>query len=245
MSLCGEKLPAQPGKEREALATWLTQLLSMVSAGAMLVSTSLDTLAPQHNQKGLLFLINRQWRVSETFEPSLRMADVPGQLRRMREDASYALEEMFAACKMETGIRLETVSGYRSYQKQENIYNNKLRSVGTEEKADEYVARPGASEHQMGLAMDVSQDSDMVNLTSAFGRTRGGLWIRENCWRFGFILRYDEGWEDVTGYEYEPWHVRYVGKEYAARLHESPMPLETFLILHRTETMLDLLVREK
>ena len=225
----------------------LTTLLSLAAAGTMMVSAPIDAAAPQHDIDGNLFLINRQWRVHKQFVPeNMREANVPGQVRRLREDAAAALEEMYAACKAENSkITLTSVSGYRSYSKQSNIYNNKLERVGSKSKADEYVARPGASEHQMGLAMDVSQDSDMVNLTSAFGRTRGGLWIRENCWRFGFVLRYDEGWEDVTGYEYEPWHVRYVGKEYAARLHESPMPLETFLLLHRTETMLDLLVREK
>ena len=221
------------------------QLLSLATAGTMMVSTALTTAAPQNDESGLLFLQNRQWRVSKYYEPETVKADVIGQLQDMRADAAAALEEMFAACKAETGVSLKAVSGYRSYQRQATIYENKLEKVKTKEKADQYVARPGASEHQLGLAMDLGQKSDDVNLTSSFGKTKGGKWVAENCWRFGFILRYQEGWEDVTGYEYEPWHVRYVGKEYAQLIHEANMPLETYLLLMREEVLLEVLLGEE
>ena len=227
------------------MADILTQLLSLATAGSMLVSGALMTAAPHNDESGLLFLQNRQWRVSRYYAPVTVKADVPGQLQDMRADAAAALEEMFAACREETGITLKAVSGYRSYQRQSTIYQNKLDKVGTRERADQYVARPGASEHQLGLAMDVGQKSDDVNLTSSFGRTKGGKWVAENCWRFGFILRYQEGWEDVTGYEYEPWHVRYVGKENAQRIHEANMPLETYLLLLREETLMWILTGEE
>ena len=223
----------------------LEQLLSLAAAGSMMISNSLLAAAPQNDVDGLLFLQNRQWRVSRYFEPATLKANVPGQLQDMRADAAAALEEMFAACKAEIGVTLKAVSGYRSYQRQATIYQNKLDRVKTKEKADQFVARPGASEHQLALAMDVGQKSDDVNLTSSFGRTRGGKWVAENCWRFGFILRYQEGWEDVTGYEYEPWHVRYVGKEMAEAIHENEMPLESFLLLLREERLMDLVLAEK
>ena len=225
------------------MATLLGQLLSLAAAGTMLLSTSLDAAAPHNDIDGLLFLTNRQWRVSKAYVPARRFTDVPGQVRYMREDASLALEEMYAACKEEIGITLKAVSGYRSYPTQNTLYNRKVDSTGSKTKADEYVARPGASEHQLALAMDVGQ-KDKVSLTAGFGSTKGGKWVRENCWRFGFILRYDEGWEEITGYEYEPWHVRYVVKEYAAMLHENPEPLETFLISLRTQRMEELLLVE-
>ena len=226
------------------MAPLLQELLSLAAAGVILVTTPLDTAAPQNDEDGLLFLTNRQWRVSKTYRPELQKADVPGQLS-MRPDAAAALEEMFAACKAETGVTLKAVSGFRSYEKQSTLYSNKLQSVGGKQaRADEYVARAGASEHQLGMAMDVGQ-SGKVNLTAGFGSTQGGKWIREHCWEYGFILRYDESWEDVTGYKYEPWHVRYVGKENAAKIYENVMPLETFLILLRTETMLDLVITEE
>ena len=223
----------------------LEQLLSLAAAGSMMISNSLLAAAPQNDVDGLLFLQNRQWRVSRYFEPATLKANVPGQLQDMRADAAAALEEMFAACKAEIGVTLKAVSGSRSYQRQATIYQNKLDRVKTKEKADQYVARPGASEHQLALAMDVGQKSDDVNLTSSFGRTKGGKWVAENCWRFGFILRYQEGWEDVTGYEYEPWHVRYVGLENARLIHEADMPLETYLLMLREDVLLGILLGEE
>ena len=216
-------------------------LLSLLTAGSMLLSAPLKTAAPQHDADGLLFLCNREFNVSAYYvPPDLRQAEVPGQVRRMREEAAAALEEMFAACKEEAGITLTSVSGYRAYSSQENIYNRKLRSVkGNVEKAQEYVAPPGSSEHQLGLTMDIGQKSKS-SLNTVFGKTQGAVWARENSWRFGFILRYDEGWEDITGYSYEPWHFRYVGKENAKAIHDANVPLETWLIDHRLQILTDL-----
>lgn len=223
------------------MATLLQEILSLAAAGMMLVTTPLHAAAPHNDANGLLFLVNRQWLVSKAYRPELQKANVLGQLS-MRPDAAAALEEMFAACEAETGVKLKAVSGFRSYEKQANIYSNKLKSVGNKQaKADEYVARPGASEHQLGMAMDVGQ-SGKVNLTAGFGSTEGGKWIREHCWEYGFILRYEESWEDVTGYKYEPWHVRYVGKENAAAIYEDLMPLETWLILTRTEALMNMVI---
>ena len=224
----------------------LSQLVSMAAAGLMLLSVPLDTAAPQNNPRGELFLVNRQWMVSEGFEPdNLREAQVPGSVRRMREDAAEALEEMYAACKEETGMVLISVSGYRAYRSQYNIYHRKLVSVKhNEAKAQEYVAPPGTSEHQTGLAMDVGQ-KNAAALNEKFRNTVGGKWVAANCWRFGFILRYGETWEDITGYKYEPWHFRYVGKKLAKEIHEADVPLETWLIQHRMNLIADLLKEEK
>ena len=224
----------------------LSQLVSMAAAGLMLLSVPLDTAAPQNNPRGDLFLVNRQWMVSEGFEPdNLREAQVPGSVRRMREDAAEALEEMYAACKEETGMTLISVSGYRAYRSQYNIYHRKLvRVKNNEAKAQEYVAPPGASEHQTGLAMDVGQ-KNAAALNEKFRNTVGGKWVAANCWRFGFILRYGETWEDITGYKYEPWHFRYVGKKFAKEIHEADIPLETWLIQHRMDLIADLLKEEE
>ncbi len=222
------------------MATLIQSLASLAAAGSLLFSAPVDLAAPQHDADGLLFLVNRQWRVHENYVPEVRAAKVSGQVRNMQPEASLALEEMFKACRAEAGVNLVSVSGYRSYIKQQTLYKNKLKRVGgSEEKADEYVARPGASEHQLGLAMDVGQEGK-TNLTDAFAATKGGQWVKENCWRFGFILRYQEGWEDVTGYLFEPWHVRYVGKENAEKIHAANMPLETYLQKLRGETLLSI-----
>ena len=220
----------------------LTKLMSLVAAASMMVSGALDTAAPQNDINGLLFMANRQYTVSSAYEPrDLEMSDVPGQVRRMRREAAAALREMFQVCKEETGLTLLSISGYRSYEKQEGIYKRKLRTVkGNVAKAQEFVAPPGASEHQLGVAMDVGQ-KHKIHLEISFGETEGGKWCRENCWRFGYILRYDEPWEEITGYKYEPWHFRYVGKEYAKEIHEANIPLETWLIGHRVKVLRELL----
>ncbi len=223
----------------------LSSLASLGAAGMMLLTVPLDTAAPQNDAQGTMFLVNRQWTVTESYEPAdLRQAEVPGSVRQMREEAAAALEDMFAACKEETGITLISVSGYRAYSKQKNIYQRKLRAVKKDEaKAQEYVAPPGASEHQLGLAMDIGQ-RNKPHLNDKFADTEGGKWAWENSWRFGFILRYGKDWEDVTGYKYESWHFRYVGKELAKEIHEANIPYETWLIQYRTE-LLERLVSEQ
>ena len=220
----------------------LKELASVLAAGVMVVSGALKEAAPQHDADGLLFLVNRQYMISDAFEPTdLREAQVPGQVRQMRDEAATALEEMYAACLEETGKQLISVSGYRSYAKQNALYKAKLQRVGGKvEKAQEYVAPPGASEHHTGLAMDIGQ-RDKKHLDAKFADTKGGIWCKENCWRFGFILRYGEEWEDITGYKYEPWHFRYVGKEKAKEITEANVPYETWMTGYRTEIIKGLL----
>lgn len=223
----------------------LEKVLSLAAAGTMLVSGAINKGAPQNDADGNLFLVNRQWMVSETYEPAeLEMSDVPGQVRKMRPEAAEALREMFAACKEETGKTLLSISGYRSYAKQDGLFQHKLRNVKKNvAKAMEYVAPPGASEHQTGLAMDIGQ-KHKETLEVSFAKTEGGIWCRENCWRFGFILRYGEEWEDVTGYKYEPWHFRYVGKEFAKEIHDANIPYETWLTGYRVKVLKELLSRD-
>ena len=224
----------------------LGKLASILAAGSMILSGALDEAAPQHDADGLLFLVNRQYRISDAFTPDdLTEAQVPGQVREMRAEAAAALEEMYAVCLEETGCQLISVSGYRSYSKQEKLYRAKLQRVnGKKELAEEYVAPPGASEHHLGLAMDIGQQSKPT-LNEKFAETEGGIWARENCWRFGFILRYGEEWEDITGYKYEPWHFRYVGKDLAKEIHDAGVPFETWLTEYRVRVLQELLKEEE
>ena len=222
----------------------LQSLASLFAAGVMMVNTTLMTAAPQNDPEHYLLLVNRQWRMSSDYVPPLRQANVQGQVRRLRPEVATALENMYRACKEETGATLVSVSGYREYAKQERIYKAKLKRVrGDTKAANAFVALPGTSEHQTGLTMDVGQKSlsSDENLSGTFGGSRGGKWLKENCWRFGFIIRYQEGWEQITGYSPEPWHVRYVGSEHAKRIHEKEMPLEEYLKLVRVSEMIRLL----
>ncbi len=222
----------------------LQALTSLLAAGAMIISAPIRTATPQNDPDDLL-LVNREWRISGTYKPAVRVSQVPGQVRRLRDEAATQLERMFADCRKATGKQMLSISGYRDYDRQVRIWNNKLKSVhGDEAAADAYVARPGASEHQTGLTMDVGEKGDRNALGAGFGDSASGQWMRENSWRYGFILRYDEGWEETTGYAYEPWHFRYVGLEHAARIHELNIPLEDYLVIVRRERMLDLMSPE-
>lgn len=222
------------------MASLLEQLLSLAAAGTMMVSTALNAAAPQNDIDGLLFLQNREWRAGSAYIPQVREAQITGKVREMRDDAAAALEKMAADCKEATGEILVSVSGYRSYQTQATIYQRKQKKVGTK-KADNYVARAGASEHQLGLAMDLGWD-DYHGCSEKFPRSKAGKWTTENCWKYGFILRYQAGWEEITGYKQEEWHFRYVGEEHAKAIYENQMPLESYLLLVREKALMDIVL---
>ncbi len=220
--------------------SFLAKALSVVMAASSMMNTSMTTAMPQLDVDGDLFLINRQYMISEEYVPELREAAVKGSVRRQRPDAAQALEEMFAAAKTEAKQTMISVSGYRSYGTQKNIYARKIKNTGSTEKANEYVAVPGASEHQLGLAMDLGTTTNS-GLTPAFGTTKAGKWVAQNAWRFGFIVRYQAGWEDITGYKAEPWHVRYIGIEHAQKVYEQNIPLETYLKDLQVSTLIDII----
>ncbi|MCJ7690545.1 MAG: M15 family metallopeptidase [Clostridiaceae bacterium] len=147
-------------------------------------------------------------------------------VRKMEKDAAVALEYLFNAAKNDNIILLG-VSGYRDYSYQEKLYNDKVTRSGKEE-ADKLVAQAGESEHQTGLAMDVLSD-EYTTLDEGFKSTKAYKWIIENCYKYGFILRYPEGKEQITGYAYEPWHIRYVGVKGAKEIAHKGITLEEYL----------------
>lgn len=125
--------------------------------------------------------------------------------------------EAFNQMKMDAksvGLNIEIISGFRSYSSQDIIYNNYVSKDGRE-KADRYSARAGHSEHQTGLAIDIN------SLYTSFENTEEGKWLKENSYKYGFILRYPKGKEEITGYMYEPWHYRYVGRKFATKLYNN------------------------
>ena len=124
-----------------------------------------------------------------------------------------AFDKMNADAKS-LGLNLWIASGYRSYATQKRLYNNYVSSDG-KEAADTYSARPGYSEHQTGLAFDLN------SVEESFANTDEGKWVKDNCYRYGLIIRYPKGKESVTGYIYEPWHLRYVGVELATKLYNN------------------------
>ncbi|MBR6707567.1 MAG: M15 family metallopeptidase [Clostridia bacterium] len=208
----------------------LQKLFSLLMILVSLGSGTLREYADQMNLGGYLFLVNRDYPLTADYVPQdLVMPDVKhvSDAVLLRQDAAAGLEGLFTAAKDEKGFVLVAVSGYRSYSTQNAIFARKVSAVGRQQ-AMLLVAPPGCSEHQLGLAMDIGTSRDH-SLTFAFGKTEEGMWVAENCWRFGFIIRYRDEWTDVTGYSYEPWHLRYVGVEHARRIHESDIPFEYYI----------------
>lgn len=119
-------------------------------------------------------------------------------------------------------INIYCSSGFRSYESQQYIYNNYVAMDG-QAKADTYSARPGHSEHQTGLAIDCNIIDD------SFTGTPEAIWLENNCHKYGFIVRYPKGKEHITGYKYEPWHIRYIGVEKATAVYNSGLCLEEYL----------------
>lgn len=136
-------------------------------------------------------------------------------------DEAWAAFDAMAAAAAEEGLSIYGSSVYRSYYTQEAIYYRELNDYGIDF-ADQSTARPGHSEHQTGLAFDLN------SITTDFKDTPEGIWVAEHCHEYGFILRYMEGKEHLTGYMYEPWHFRYIGEQ-ATDIHYSGLCLEEYL----------------
>jgi zinc D-Ala-D-Ala carboxypeptidase len=155
-------------------------------------------------------------------------SNITGDEKYVRSDTAAALEAMATAAK-QRGVTLNLQSGYRSYGFQVSLYNSYVRQQG-QTQADQQSARAGYSEHQTGLAADLGGISNPgCNVAQCFADTAEGKWLAANAYRYGFIIRYPQGQQAVTGYEYEPWHVRYVGIALAAEMHDQNIPtLEAF-----------------
>ena len=144
----------------------------------------------------------------------------------LQPEVIEAYQQMFRD-GAERGLDFVLVSDFRTYQYQEQLYNNYVARDG-QEAADQYSARPGHSEHQTGLAVDVGSTDSASNLTVEFGDTPEYEWMKDVAHEYGFIVRYPEGKEHITGYQYEPWHLRYIGDE-AEAIYESGLSLEEYL----------------
>ncbi len=153
-------------------------------------------------------IVNKTYGLPDNYEPGV-------------DPVAYAaLEELYSAAAND-GLTLWTASGFRTREYQENLYESYAARDGYDA-ADRYSARPRHSEHETGLAFDVNDPS------SDFNDTAEAKWLKENCAEYGFIIRYPEGKEDVTGFMYESWHIRYVGKELAHFIMEQEITLEEY-----------------
>lgn len=137
----------------------------------------------------------------------------------LRQAAADAVVKMFAAYNAETGNKMQVQSAYRSYDVQVSVYGSYAASEG-QAGADTHSARPGYSEHQTGLALDISALPAQCTLAACFADTDQGKWLAANAWKYGFLLRYPNKLTGITGYTFEPWHYRYIGVELATEMHK-------------------------
>ena len=158
-------------------------------------------------EKGILTLVNKYNYVTKDYIPN-NLIEVDGLL--INKEAYEAFLLMKNDIK-KNGLDIRIISAYRSIDYQENLYNNYLK-YATKSIVDTYSARPGFSEHHTGLAIDIDNTKLDYN---KFYMTKEFVWMNENAYKYGFILRYPKDKENITGYKYEPWHYRYVGKEIA------------------------------
>jgi D-alanyl-D-alanine carboxypeptidase len=155
---------------------------------------------------------------SDLTVPTIPLAASTSMEKQVRKATATALETMVAAAKQEDA-QLNLQSGYRSYSFQISLYNRYVKEQG-QSVADSQSARPGFSEHQTGFAADLgSVPHPECDVEECFGTTIEGKWLAANAYKYGFIIRYPQNMQSVTGYIYEPWHVRYVGVELATEMH--------------------------
>ena len=157
-----------------------------------------------------IIIANKSYPLPSTYNPGGLTAATQAAFNQMKADAA------------KEGHSLKVASGYRSYSYQKTLYNNYVSQYG-KAKADTFSARPGYSEHQTGMAIDVN------NASGSFTGTPAQKWVAANCWKYGFIIRYPQGKESITGYQYESWHIRYLGNELAKKVYDSGLTLEEYL----------------
>lgn len=198
---------------------------------------SLQTLIDTHfhlvaNPTDKLVLVNRvNGLPAEYVPPDLVVPNIPFAFqeydpkKQMRKEAALALEQLFTNAK-QNNLSLIGVSGYRSYERQAQIYARNIQISPTKA---QFSAPPGNSEHQTGLAIDVSAASINYQLSQSFAATPEGQWLAQTAPLFGFIIRYQLGKEAITGYQAEPWHIRYVGTAVAQIITQQELTLEEYL----------------
>lgn len=156
-----------------------------------------------------ILIANKTYSLPSSYAPNGLLTECSSAFNQMKKDAAAK------------GLNLYISSGYRSYSSQSSIYNRYVSRDGRK-LADTYSARPGHSEHQTGLAIDLN------TITQSFANTAECKWVAENCHKYGFIIRYPKGKTHITGYYYEPWHLRYVGVEKATKIYNSGLCLEEY-----------------
>lgn len=194
-------------------------------------STNLKAGIPKLSSTERLRLVNKQHGLASTYRSTqLVTLTIPtvyakgSERTLMAAEAAHALARLYYDGRKQ-GHTLYALSAYRSYTTQKSLYNYWVNARGTAY-ASMYVARPGHSEHQTGLAVDMTSQRMQLGLAASFDQTPEGRWMLANAHRYGFIIRYPKGKEKITGYNYEPWHLRYVGVNEATTMKQNNWTFE-------------------
>jgi D-alanyl-D-alanine carboxypeptidase len=204
------------------------------AAPACTVGDELITTDP--NTEWASTVIDTSRRLPEDYAPPDLVDSTEAGFESRDQVRALVVDDLAAlrAAAEANGTPIVVISGYRSYSYQENLFLERATQVGAEEAARR-TAHPGHSEHQLGTAIDVL-DPGVGELTTAFGETPAGQWIAAHAHEFGFVVSYPEGASDRTCYEYEPWHLRYVGRDVAAEIHESGVTAREWMLSPRAPT---------
>ncbi|WP_164880490.1 M15 family metallopeptidase [Clostridium manihotivorum] len=187
-----------------------------------------------NNPESISVLVNKDCMLKDSYVPSDLVVpkvdfskSITCERKLIKREAGEALEKLCEAAKKQN-VNLYIECGYISYKSQEIL----IKKMGKEEEAedDKYVATPGANEHQTGLAIDITNNDGENSYNKVkFSETKEGQWLAKNCYEYGFILRYPQGKENVTGYKYKPWHIRYVGKDISRVIQAKNITLEEYI----------------
>jgi len=180
-----------------------------------------------NNPDSIYVLVNKNNKLPSNFIPhnlELINKDYSNEKKYLRLEAKEAFENLCLEAK-NNNFKITAASTYRPYEYQEKLYNNYVKEKGFEY-AENCSARPGHSEHQTGLAVDVAGS---IGTYDDFEKTKEFNWMLNNAYKYGFILRYPKGKEHITGFKYEPWHYRYVGFPLSLIIHNNNLTLEEYL----------------
>ena len=228
-------------KQSLTLALRLTLVASILFPSVSNVAQSQATSLIQHSidePDSIWIVVNKQrplnpikYAPTDLVTPKLKGLNFNPYNRKLRAEASKAAYKLAVAMKSAGKGTLIIQSAYRSYGEQSAVHDRQVSKYGLKT-GEALAARPGFSEHQTGWAMDVSASGQGCQIRVCFGQTKAGLWLAANAYNYGYIIRYPEYATPNTGYQYEPWHLRYVGKALAKAMHDDDVhTLEKYFAL--------------
>lgn len=189
-------------------------------------------------------LVNKEYRLDEDYIPSnLVITDnnennfhdfLDPTLKPMVDKHVFEHFKIMQQAAKKAGFNILIDSGYRSYKYQQDIWNDFANKIGLEE-TERIVAPPGASEHQTGFSFDIGYIIDGIYTNDVSEKQEESNWLFDNSYKYGFIIRYPKGKEDITGYAYEPWHYRFVGIDLAKELYEYDITLEEYYLKYKND----------